>query len=529
MATDNFLAYPIDQVVAAMQQFWPSTKINHRSVVNRYYDLVKSAVVRGRHMADPEAVKFDLIPVSFKQIRDQLGRYGARDQQKYWFDWFQTNYPLMEPVVKGSNLGRNRRGSLTMIKFTKEIERMLACASIDEIWHSYYPDLESNPERFDLVTVDLDSLDAYIRHNKDTQQYQVNRASHKTQLEHNLKTAELIYRLADRNQGVLPQRISISSFGRRYYSGPNLQTASRIVRHAALGSCYQYDIEASVFTWKFDLAKQIDPGIRLPATLDYLDFKQRHRQRLAQLMFENSTTYFVDLIKQVITAVGFGARTTNIYGWYDQGKWRQSSIQQIIRSTEKIRILFADSWFKEFVCEQDQMNALIFATYRSQLAEVESVKTLNGQISRNRSISYLYQHTEARIIESLQRRLNHWDQDILLLCHDGFYTRLPADIVDLRYELQQFLPHGRLDQERHQAFRYNPDAVLELEQHRRRIRDEEQQVANLFNRPLHQPRPLSKFVGIKNDDYDSGYDDGTLAYTEPISDYWPSEHLEDLS
>jgi hypothetical protein len=504
--------FDIDLVEQAMKAYCPSKRIDHKKVAHKYYLLVKEAVVRGVHMADVEAVKLNLIPVSFKAIRDKLGRYGAKGQQCYWFDWFQKNYPLMEPVIKGTNL----LGKLTMIKTTREIEKMLAYSTDQELFDSYYADL--TPEDVDLVPIDLDSLAAYIAHNRDTQRYAVNNDNHLEALKRNEKTAMLILTLAHYNNGLLPQQIVRSPFGRKYYRGPNLQSAAKIVRHAALGRCYQYDIEASVFTWKLTTAKELDCTIKLPATFDYLDYKQHHRKRLAKLLFENTSDRSVATIKQVITAVGFGARATNSIGWYDQGQWTTTAIQSIITSPRLIQILFADKWFREFVAEQDLMNHMIFDDVK-QLDQIKNnaiLQTEKGNLSRNKTISYLYQQAEASIIQKLNLRLQKYGKNMLLLCHDGFYTKQPADITDLRYELQQALEYGRLDQIEHKAYKYNPDAVIEEQQHRQWIEQEEQAVAELTGKPQHRPHKLRIPYNQRNDEYDNGYDNGTKAYQEPL-------------
>jgi hypothetical protein len=515
---DNTI-FDLERVEQAMRLHYPNTRCDYRKIATKYYQLVKQAVIKGVQMADTEAVKLNLIPVSFYQLTIKTGRYGSKGKQRYWFEWFQKNFPLMEPVIAGSNFGRNKRGQLTMIKTTKTIERLLAYHSDHELFNLHYRQYQ--PDSLDLVTVDLDSLAAYIVHNQDTQQYAVGGENHLSTLRYNEKSAMLILRLANYNKGQLPQIKSQSAFGRLYYRGPNLQSAGKIVRHAALGDCYQYDIEASVFTWKLDtvklIVKTLNTEIKLPATIDYLDFKQHHRQRLAQLLFNNNSDYTVNTIKQVLTAVGFGARTTNAIGWYDQGVWTTTAIRQIIKSDHLIKQLFADTWFSEFVAEQDVMSRIIFEQVKdyAEIKNLEHLQNTTGNLSRNKTISYLYQKTEALIIDRLNQRLLAQGNQILLLCHDGFYTKHRADVVDLRYELQQIMPTGRLDEIKHTAFKYNPDSVIYEREHKQRIQQQEQQVAELFGRAVQEAHTLKIPKNQRNDEFDSGYDDGSRAYEPP--------------
>lgn len=511
--------FDLDLIEQEMITEWPSKWTDHRSVAIKYYTEVKRAVIKGIKMADTEQIKLNLIPISTKTMRISLGRYGNKGNQKYWFDWFQKHHPLMIPVIKGTNFGRNRKGSLTMIKTTREIERMLATNSSQEIFDSYYADIDSS--QLDFVRVDLDSLAAYIEHNKDTQLLVARNDNHKTTLKNNEQTAKLILTLAHYNKGLLPQIISQSAFGRKYYRGPNLQNAPKIVRHAALGTCYQYDIEASVFTWKLDLSKDLDTAIKLPATIDYLDHKNHHRARLAELIFNNSSEYTVGTIKQVITAVGFGARTTNSYGFYQDGVWTTSALRALIKDERRLKLLFNDSWFQEFVIEQDLMTSLIFNSVKddTRIRNRKILQTEQGRLSKNKTISFLYQQAESAIIQALEKRLHHQSNEIMLICHDGFYTKHRADVVDLRYELQQYLPHGRLDEIKHKAFTYNPDALTEENQHKRFIQAEEHRIAELFNKTVHKPKKMFIPKNQKNEEYDSGYDDGSKAYAPPVYRY----------
>jgi hypothetical protein len=219
--------------------------------------------------------------------------------------------------------------------------------------------------------------------------------------------------------------------------------------------------------------------------------------------------------------VGFGARATNSIGWYDNGVLTFTAIATILTSPAKQKLLFKDTWFKEFIAEQDLMNRMIF----DQVKDVEQIKnnpvlqTETGRLSRNKTISYLYQQAEATIIQSLNQRLQAQGKNMLLLCHDGFYTKTPADLVDLRYELQQTLAHGRLDQVEHKAYKYNPDSVIQERDHQRWIKQEEQQVARLLGRTVHKPQALRISRNERNEEYDSGYDDGNKAYAPPIYQY----------
>lgn len=518
--------YSIDQMVAAMKQEWTSSRTDYKAIADNYYQSVRRALIRGIHMANPMQVKFGLIPVSFQWLATKCKRYGSKGQQKYWFYWLHQHFPLMQVKTRGNNLGRT--GELTMVTITRQMEAFLLPTNDRqdqaEIFAAYYQDLVDH--EIDWVPIDRVSLGHYIRHTEDSLKYLNRGDQYRKSLENNLKQARLVKIISNYCGGQLPQAVKRSPFGRKYYTGPNLQNLNKNIRHAALGSCYVYDIEASVFTWKFDLAKELEPAVKLPATLEFLDWKDHHRTRLAQLLFGNTNDYSIKTIKLAITAVGFGARATNNYWQLQDGSWQTTSLNQLIRSKEKIKLLFSDPWFKEFVQEQDLIGQLIFSHVRESLQHLDILKNSRGSLSKNKTMSYLYQQTEARIIQALEARLRHQGQEILLICHDGFYTKQPADIVDLRYELQQWLPHGRLDQKTITPFRYHPESQEDLRNHQRFIQQEEQAVAEILRKPVHKSQPLPRVWQQRNEEFDGGYDDGSQAYQEPDWNKIPDDILD---
>jgi hypothetical protein len=509
----NLKIFDLDQVVRAMRAHYPSNRTDHRSVAIKYYNLVRYSVLKNIFLANEEQIKFNILPINYFDIRLNLGKYGDRTGQKFWFDWFMEKYPLIKVLKKGHHI-RGKGGELTIVEFTRELEIMILDDENKEVFEIIYQELtETN---HDLVPIDLDSLSAYMRHNRDTVTYKNPDANYLRSLDRNYILAKLIHGVAEYTGGYLPQIISQSAFGRKYYKGINLQSAPKIIRHAALGRCYQYDIEASVFTWKFDLAKQIDPSIKLPSTIDYLDFKNYHRKRLSQAVFGNDTS--IDTIKRAITAVGFGARASNNTYYYENGERKETSLKSIIKSDSRLQALISDPWFAEFIKEQDLVNKIIFAEYKDTpfvARHREELLNASGNVSKNKLISLLYQTTEATIIGALEKRLKASGNEIVLLCHDGFYTKKSADIVDLRYELQQYLPSGRLDQDCHNKFVYQPElSEIELE-HKRFVQEEERRAALTFNKPVHKPQKLIIPRFNRVDDYDTGYDDGNRAYGNP--------------
>lgn len=424
----------------------------------------------------------DGVPIPKRKIRCELiGRYGK--PQKYWFDWLHQHYPLFEEISLGYRHKNQKYGELTMVKplnFSQEqlleIESSLTDQEFMEIHYLEIFENDKSANLFYWTLIDLESLQAFINGNKITDR---SNAKISAVLDRNLKDAERILRVAKiikENFGyaALPQRINESEFGRMYLKGINLQTVRKEVRHAALGKCKEYDLENSVFAWKYDTAKKISPNSKFPATLEYIDYKKAIRKKVADQVFGLGKDY--GTIKQAITAIGFGASKTNSCWVTKEGSWRQSSLREIIYSPEKLNLFLENVWVREFMEEQQTMTKLIYDNVKelSELQNIEELKNTNGQLNRNKTISYLYQHAERNMMNRLIDICKNYE--VLLLCHDALYTKKPAPLKEMKLALQEFNEFGKINEVAHTAWTFN-----NLDNHFEHIRNEELRAAAHFH------------------------------------------------
>ena len=224
---------------------------------------------------------------------------------------------------------------------------------------------------------------------------------------------KLIAQAAQESTGqcVMPNVISESQFGRKYYKGPNLQNTPKIVRHAALGTCHEYDIESSVFAWKYSLFKEIcreeNENVPMPATLEYLDYKRAKRRQLARIVFDSDEDGYVDIIKEAITAIGFGA-PARATGFVARGKYDPSALNTIITARTRLDKFLADPWIQEFVQEQKSINTIIIEKaslegMNKHFKTIPEMMDRAGRLRANSVVSYLYQQTERNILEYLMQ------------------------------------------------------------------------------------------------------------------------------
>jgi hypothetical protein len=288
------------------------------------------------------------------------------------------------------------------------------------------------------------------------------------------------------------------------------------VRQAALGECHQYDIEASVFTWKLDFVKS-QYEIKLPATLDYLEYKNHHRTRLAEMIFGSKGKGYVNYIKQAITAIGFGARKTNAVWMGENGKWCKTALREIIKSPTLLDQFLNDAWVKEFLEEQEEMNKLIWNDIKdlAMIKNDPNLRNLNNQISKSKAIAKAYQTTERFLLNELIKTAKR--NEVLLICHDGFYTKTKCKIVELKECLKTVFPSGQLDYEFNTAYQFIDLSIQE--QHQQWIEQEE--AAAREENPQEYKRGHNEFDKLKHR-YASGYRDEGKDY------YDGSQNQEDI-
>jgi hypothetical protein len=394
------------------------------------------------------------------QIQNNLGTIQIAKNRFYVWQTFQS-FPerVFDIIQTGSNL--NKEYSMAHSRYTME-EVLLQAGTPEELWEEIYHKQfakEILTRDYDVVAVDQRSLTNYIKSNLSNNRD--NTCFNDRQLrvlDRNLKHAQKIYMLAEAAGGELIQIRNSSAFGRMYYRGPNLQNTPKVVRHAALGDCHEYDIESSVFAWKLSWFQQIcqahNTRISMPATLEYLDHKQAIRQRLAQAVFGSTDDGYIGTIKEFITAIGFGAPLRGV-GYVADNKYQKPALAQIITSKTKLDLAMADPWVQEFYEEQNNMNDAVVALAKVNMAdELRQVPELwekgNKKLKSNSVVSYLYQHAEREILDWAEKFCE--SSEVLLTVHDCIYTRRPVKLAEFRSGIQAFGDYFKLSHEQHRSW-----------------------------------------------------------------------------
>jgi hypothetical protein len=471
--------YTTIEVVSRLRKDNPSKKQTDSVSLakwNKYVELMSMAFQKSIILARNSQIEDNTLPIEWELLNKKLGECRAFGD---YLNWFHKNFPLVRIIRKGTP------GTLTMTEplFNIALASTLQTPqdAFKQMYSSYFDELiawgDGDQSVIDFVPIDTRSLQAFISSNISATKTAKN-SNHIDALKTNQVYARTILLVAQyfESQGWvpgIPQIVSESEFGRKYYRGLNLQNCPKVVRNAALGKSFQYDLHASVFAWRYSTAKKINPSIKLPYTLEYLDEKDQRRRQLADaLEISVGNKNKVEIIKQLLTAIGFGTRVNNNgVSWVDKSGTRQYlAISKIIKSPTAREKLLAHPWLAGFIKEQKIISKIIFDEHKESFRGIKYLEGENtgGKLNVNKVISYLYQQEERRIIDMLTESSKE-QGTFLLLVHDGFYTSHPVKLVELREQLNQENEFAAITKEEHSAWGFNADE----EAHRTRIIEQE--------------------------------------------------------
>lgn len=446
---------------AAAQQQLSCKYTNLEQKTAQYHQVVSNEIVYGYYLADMSQIQNQTVPFSLDRVRQQLGRYGQRPQC-YWWDWLHQNFPLVHIVSVGNSI----KGvtSVAQPKHTP-LDIILANANGKDLVAAVYSQYDLDSE-IHTTPVNLHSLNSYIRATQA-------QGSHNETVQRNLKTARMILSIAEQCNGQLPQVVSSSSFGRTYYRGVNLQNVHKTVRHAALGQCYSVDIDSSVFNWKYAM---VPFQQELTYTRELVLDKNRVRRQLALALFANDSEYSIKTVKEILTAVSFGARAETACWFKNQhNQWTQGAISEIVRSKQLRTAFFNTEWMRCFMAEQQRMNQhigsdLALAVKQGHVPSMylEDLKSQRGRISKGKLISWAYQHSEQQIMHEILK----WARaQPMLQIHDGVYFKTKPDMLSMQTVLRDHWPLATLSIEHVNNYHFENRVVNQ--QHRDSIAQEE--------------------------------------------------------
>ncbi len=144
------------------------------------------------------------------------------------------------------------------------------------------------------------------------------------------------------------------------------------------------------------------------------------------------------LIKQAITAIGFGARNRT-HGWRNQhGQWRNPALAKIIKNEAQRRAFLSCSLIREFIQEQNFLDQYLYDAVKAEWPELlqdPELQTNSGKSSKAKVLAFLYQHAEAQVMQVVQDIAAAHGRDVLARVHDAIFLRQRLG-TDLKHEVE---------------------------------------------------------------------------------------------
>jgi hypothetical protein len=491
--TDNEMGREVRDVIDSFLRAHPDYKFVDRlpRYVLRYFNAIREQVIRqGTHKT---GVSYSF---SLQRARDQCQQITINKRRQSAWAVFHQIHPIIQVLEEGSNM----TGKVSKVLISdRYLDLLIKTADGPELISSWYSDADTDSE-VEYIPIDHNSLNHYIMATEQDIATATN-DKYKDKLTRSLRQARQIQVVADylmttgiTQEYAWPHIGKPSSYGRTYYTGLSLHNCNREVRRAAIGTHFQYDIEAAVYAIKLMLVDNIYTELgettygEFVNTKEYLDYKSPIRRRLAKHITKYSEPLRV--VKTAMTAVGFGARLQNS-SWTDDDIRQYGSLTTIIKDPEDRQRFITDPWVVQFVREQQKMTDIIAAYWirdeemSAIMRTVPNMLTPTGKFRKNQVVCYMFQQMEQQIMNAVFA-----DQPYLVRIHDACISKTPLNMLLINQRLQQISPYLSIDRTYSNGY-YRECNDHELVEHVDRITREEQVVAKMHDKPMHWPE-LSK-------------------------------------
>ena len=499
-------------VLQTLQQHFPTPKNSAARALDKYIKLLTqqltTSVMHGRNAWMQSKNLYSISVYKQSNRGSQIGHDKIRLHK-----WFVQNKLELFTVVE---LGSNMSKKLSVVKLTDRVtvthtdthvkshndleidylNELLQHQALSnkELFDKLYPNFDDLSEQeinytYDIVPIDITSLKYYVAWLKHESKF-----LSESQKEQQLVQADTILRVAQHTKGLYLQKKKASIFGRNYYSGISVQNVNKELRKAMLGHCWEYDIRSSVFAWKMGFARDCYETLNLSESFEktfafsrlFLEDKKDFFMTVRHYTFTEESTLsreFKDkLLKQAVTAIGFGARKA-ARGWLKvNGEWKNSALVDIFKNSQERERFMNCFAVRNFLHEQSLLDKYIFNLCKSENCEFlasEEVRTACGNLSKAKVIAYLYQHFETEVMDIAAREIEKRGKNVIARIHDAIIIDRKL-VLDDKIEVEEAMQretsneYWRLTQKEIEAFArpYCLDKE-EIEAHKLRIAQEE--------------------------------------------------------
>lgn len=440
-------------VLARLSQAFP--KANSASkALDKYVRLLTQLIRTSRsHKTDNFNRLLNLYTIPVNTLQHAGPRIGSNKQKVRLHKWLEDNgLALIEKVVEGNNISHQ----LSRVKLTHLVQLDVCIASNQitqamstKVLHNhiistypmtsndfqdYYPDYQADPDSYDHVIVDSESLANYIHWLKFS-----STKMDADKRERQIEDSEFILKVAALNAGLFPMKRNPSTFGRMYYKNINIQSVPKLMRGGILGECWEYDVRSSVIGWKTSWVERLTKPHMSTAefrktfstTLNYLEDKRDFMHTVYRDTFSHTgetsvTEANMKLIKQAITAISFGARATVACWQYTpNGFSNRTAISGIFKDHALAHAFLASPSIKKFKTEQTLMDKCIVEAIKHESPSVifNPLFKHSKRFNKAKLMAYLYQQEEAQNMQIAADIVRGFGQEPLARIHDAFIVR----------------------------------------------------------------------------------------------------------
>ncbi len=414
---------------------------------NRYVEVNKKYINK-THLKN-ESHNYDDRQLTFPlaEAAKECGKIRIDGKHKWVWHLFFDLYPFFKIYRKGDRFTGQTTKIIPIKKRFREIR------SVSSVLEEFFPEMTAKEiSALPMVPVDLKSLGDFIQNaNPDD----IKQARAIADITRECQTTGITKKPA------LPYDINPSPFGRTYHQGVNLQTCKKEIREAALGKCWEYDLNGAVIAVKLTILEKIydetgdDIDKCFIASKEYLTKKTTIRKQLADVLYKarlarhksapknnakpTKAKALAD-IKKSCTAISFGADTGKTFWFGKKGVGIQySAFATIIPDNgDREDVLNARGGFlRQFEQEQKEMTKVIVAHFladKANQAEIANTPEVFGsRLSKPKIMAYIYQTKETGIMDKVEAGIvaKLKPNPVILRVHDGFYStrKIPKAMI----------------------------------------------------------------------------------------------------
>lgn len=459
MSTQTIKLSVSQTVSAALKIAMPKTN-KAELALEKYVSVLERHLEQSlMHMDDNMYRFFKHFYVSTHALSLDVGQFVIDGKRQYLDKWLeQKGLSLIRIVTPGQKGGDFSTVSLSQYvtmtdaldinqlrkKTIDELDALLNDKSLtdEDFFFKLFPDFVPGTKTQKQLKHDYDMCPVNVKSLKQFIVWLTHKANLMNDVERQMliRQAKTIVKIAEAGIGELPMKKNPSHFGRMYYTGRlNVQSVRTILREAMLGDCYEYDIRLSVVAWKISMTWLIccENGVapnqleqNFKTCLTYLGDKKTFRETVRRKTFGNGTQITnalqIDVVKQALTAISFGARK-HTHGWIDQsGKEFNPAIVKIIQDDVSRMNFYACHEAASFIDEQKMMDKIISEYAKEKdlaLLKDTQLQTASGRISNSKLMSYLYQQSETIAMDIVRDEMKAIYQTVLANVHDAIFIK----------------------------------------------------------------------------------------------------------